>query len=279
MNFFFITDDPDIAQFACLQGVDWIMVDLEILGKAERQGHLDTVQSAHNLKDVIRIRPVVPHGSLVVRTNPLNASSPAEVEDIVRAGADMVMLPYYHDYDEAAEFVRIVDDRVPVILLAETRGAMHSLKDCCSIPNVTRVHIGLNDLSLELGRRFMFELLIDGTVSSMAANLRSAGMPFGIGGIARVGEGLLPAERILIEHARMGSDAAILSRTFHRQVASVREMRATIDFAYEVSRLREVYDNAHLLPETTVAENSAAIASAIRQITAEMPDRRSVRSS
>ena len=279
MNFFFITDDPDIAQFACLKGVDWIMVDLEILGKAERQGHLDTVQSAHSLKDIIRIRPVVPDGSLVVRTNPLNASSPAEVEEIVRAGADMVMLPYYHDYDEAAEFVRIVDDRVPVILLAETRGAMDSLKDCCSIPNVVRVHIGLNDLSLELGRRFMFELLIDGTVTSMAANLRSAGMPFGIGGIARVGEGLLPAERILIEHARMGSDAAILSRTFHRQVASVREMRATIDFAYEVARLREVYDIAHRLTETTVAENRAAIASVIRQITAEMPDRRSVRSS
>lgn len=255
------------------------MVDLEILGKAERQGHLDTVQSAHGLEDIVRIRPVVPHGSLVVRTNPVNISSPTEVEDIIRAGADMLMLPYYHDYDEAAEFARIVDGRVPVILLAETRGAMNSLNACCSIPNVARVHIGLNDLSLDLGRHFMFELLIDGTVSSMAANLRSAGMPFGIGGIARVGEGLLPAERILIEHARMGSDAAILSRTFHRKVTSVCEMRATIDFAYEVSRLREVYDSANRLSEITVAENSAAIASLVRQITAKMSERGPLRSS
>ena len=38
---------------------------------------------------------------------------------------------------------------------------------------------------------------------------------FGFGGIARLGEGLLPGRDVLAEHLRLGSQAVILSRTFH----------------------------------------------------------------
>lgn len=44
-------------------------------------------------------------------------------------------------------------------------------------------------------------------------------IPFGFGGIARIGEGDLPSDYILGEHVRLGSTSVILSRTFKGMVA------------------------------------------------------------
>ena len=60
----------------------------------------------------------------------------------------------------------------------------------------------------------MFELLCDGTVENIAKIMKKHKMKFGFGGFARVGHGILPAEMIMIEHYRLGSSMAILSRGF-----------------------------------------------------------------
>src|SRR5690606_39640409 len=85
------------------------------------------------------------------------------------------------------------------------------------------------------------EPLADGLVDEMAATIRSASLPFGIGGVARVGEGLLPSEIILAEHARLGSNAAILSRTFHRNLPTRAAIATEMDFTLEIERLRAAY--------------------------------------
>ncbi|TXC65459.1 hypothetical protein FSC37_03205 [Piscinibacter aquaticus] len=134
---------------------------------------------------------------------------------------------------------------------------------------VDEVHIGLNDLHLEMKCRFMFQPLADGHVDRMAALLRDAQIPFGIGGVARVGEGLLPAELLLAEHARLGSTAAILSRTFHRQARSVHEIEAQMDFSDEVRKLREAY-RAHCAAEPAVLESQhARVRAIVEQIVAK----------
>ena len=273
MEFFFITPDPEIARYAVECGVDRILVDLEKLGKSERQGHLDTVMSCHEVADVAAVRKTVPAGTLMVRTNPLHAGSPAELDQVLAAGADIVMLPYFHRAAEAREFIELVAGRAAVVLLAETAGAMRELAACAAIPGVQRIHIGLNDLSLELGRRFMFELIADGTVDGMARILREAGMPFGIGGVARVGEGLLPAEAILTEHRRLGSDAAILSRTFHRQIDSVARLRAEMDLRGEIEKLRLAFAATADLISGELEETHRANARAISAIVEGMSPR------
>ena len=48
----YITNDVQVARMAEEAGVDRIFVDLETLGKAERQGGMDTVQSKHTVADV-----------------------------------------------------------------------------------------------------------------------------------------------------------------------------------------------------------------------------------
>lgn len=273
MKFFLITNSASIAKFAYDSGVDRIMVDLEKLGKFERQGHLDTVISAHNISDVSVIRTAAPDAEILVRTNPLNPDSSSEVDAAIEAGADILMLPMFNTAEEVLEYSSLVADRVPIMLLAETIAAKDNLAECVCVQGIQEVHIGLNDLSLQMGKRFMFELLADGTVDQMAETLRQLKIPFGIGGVARIGEGLLPAEYILGEHVRLGSTAAILSRTFHRNMSSVAQITSEMDFPAEIDKLRMAFSKAQAFDPADHVANQERVAAAIAQIKAGSLDR------
>lgn len=56
LKLMYITNRPEIAQIAESAGVDRIFVDMEYIGKSDRQGGMDTVQSHHTLEDVNIIR-------------------------------------------------------------------------------------------------------------------------------------------------------------------------------------------------------------------------------
>jgi hypothetical protein len=93
----------------------------------------------------------------------------------------------------------------------------------------------LNDLHLSLDMAFMFEPLANGMLDEACAKFARTGKPYGFGGVARIGEGDLPAEFVVREHARLGSTRVNLSRTF---------ARGDYAFETEVSRLLAVYDAA-----------------------------------
>ena len=117
---------------------------------------------------------------------------------------------------------------------------MTSLADAVRVDGVCDVHIGLNYLHLDLNRKFMFELLADGTVDRMAEVCRAAIMPFGIGGVATIGGGTISGELVLGEHARLGSTATILSRSFHHRASNLRDLQAKVDFPTELQKLNDV---------------------------------------
>ena len=52
LNLMYITNNPEIALVAQSCGVDRIFVDMEYIGKYERQGGMDTVQNHHTVTDV-----------------------------------------------------------------------------------------------------------------------------------------------------------------------------------------------------------------------------------
>lgn len=220
LKFMYITNQPNIAEIAEASGVDRIFVDLESLGKKERQGGMDTVQSHHSLQDIRSIRNCLTKAELLVRCNPLHAAcdgycgSEEEIETIVACGADIIMLPYFKSAEEARRFIELVDGRAKTDLLVETPEAVEAIDEILVLPGIDEVHIGLNDLSLGYHKKFMFELMTDGTVEMLCEKFRTAGIPYGIGGIASLGRGLLPAEYLIREHYRLGSAAAILSRSF-----------------------------------------------------------------
>jgi len=254
-----IVNDPPIARYVANHGVDRVFVDLESLGKLERQGHRDTWLSRHTLEDVVKVREAIGKATLLVRLNPWHSGSPAEIEAAIGAGADLLMLPMFKTVREVEDFCRAVNGRRPVIPLAETAEAMAILPRVARLPGVAEIYIGLNDLHLSLGMRFMFELLANGMLDEAAAQLKEIGIPFGFGGLARVGEGQLPAEMIVAEHVRLGSTCAILSRTFHRQAASLEALLAEMDFPREVGLLREAHARALGLDADTLAANQREV--------------------
>jgi 2-keto-3-deoxy-L-rhamnonate aldolase RhmA len=238
MRLLYITKDPAVAKVAERAGVDWIFVDMEYRGKSDRQANRDTVISAHTLEDVQAMRKAITTSKLMVRINPWGKWSPDEVEGVVRAGADIVMLPFFTTAAEVAAFIHEVDGRTRTCLLLETMTSIAALDEILAVPGIDFVHIGLNDLHIERGTTFMFEFLADGGVDRIATPLRAAGIPFGFGGMARIGGLVPPAERILAEHFRLGSTSVILSRSFcHPSQATGSEAFESM-FKTEVAKVR-----------------------------------------
>lgn len=220
LTLMYITNNPVTAQIAQKAGVDRIWIDMEYIGKDERQGGMDTVQNHHTIEDIKNLRPYVTDSELLVRINPLHdatdkyCSSVQEINDTIAAGADVVMLPMFRTAEDARTFVNLVDGRAKVQLLVETAQAVSNIDEILEVAGIDEIHIGLNDLHLAYHKDFMFELICDDTISSLCKKIAAKGIKYGFGGIARVGYGVLPAELIIAEHYHLGSTAAILSRSF-----------------------------------------------------------------
>lgn len=210
----YITNNPVVARIAQDAGVDRVWVDLEYKGKEERQAGMNTVKSNHTIDDVRILRPIINKSKLMVRINPLDEDSEDEINKVVEAGADYIMLPMFKSKEEVEKFIAFVDGRAKTILLLETKEAMEQLEEYVDIFGIDEIHIGLNDLHLAHNMTFMFELVADGTVDKIASILKAHNIRFGFGGFARIGYGILPAEKILTHHYAIGSEMAILSRGF-----------------------------------------------------------------
>ncbi len=220
LKLMYITSEPDVARIAERAGVDRIFVDMEYIGKTARQGGMDTVQSHHTVEDVCRVKRALTKAQTLVRCNPIHeacgaySSSREEIDAAIEAGADILMLPYFKTADEVEAFVRLVGGRAKTMPLVETPEAVAAIDEILEIDGIDDIFVGLNDLSLGYGMKFMFQLLSDGTVEGLCRKFKAKGIPYGFGGIAALGKGALPAERVIAEHYRLGSSSAILSRSF-----------------------------------------------------------------
>lgn len=255
-----------MARYAADAGVGRLFVDLEIQGKQARQGHLSTVISRHTMADVSAVRKAVPDRELMVRLNPWHDESIHEVDEAIDRGADLLMLPMFSTLDEVASVCGAARGRAGVIPLVETPGAMQCLTAVLAVQGVREIYMGLNDMHLALGLRFMFQLLADGTVDEFSAAAREARVPFGFGGVARAGEGQLPADLIMKEHARLGSSRVILSRAFHRQAACVEDLKENVDFPVELEKLMQAYEKGMQMGEAARAGNHQQVVAAVERI-------------
>ena len=274
LKLMYITNNPDVARIAEDAGVDRIFVDMEYIGKADRQGGMDTVQSHHTVEDVRQLRSVVKKAQLMVRINPMHSgtaeysSSKEEIEAVIEAGADVIMLPYFKTVEEVKCFVEIVGGRAKTFPLVETPEAVAAIDEILEIPGIDEIHVGLNDLSLGLGRKFMFELLADGTIDALAEKFKAAGIPFGFGGIASLGRGILPSEYVVREHYRLGSTATILSRSFCN-VHKIQDLRLIHRiFRDGVAQIRDLEAECKVYsPDSSYfADNARIVAQKVRRI-------------
>ena len=247
LKLMYITNCPSIAQIAETAGVDRIFVDMEYIGKADRQGGMDTVQSHHTLEDIKVISGSVETAEVLVRVNPIHEasetyiSSKEEIDRAIANGADILMLPFFKTVTEVQQFVELVDGRVKTMPLVETPEAVKVIDEILKL-DIDEIFIGLNDLSLGYGKKFMFELLTDGTVEELCNKFKKKGIPYGFGGIAALGKGILPAEKIITELFRLDSTCVILSRSFCNttQISHLGEISKI--FIDGVQKIREYED-------------------------------------
>lgn len=220
LKLMYITNQPQIAQIAESAGVNRIFVDMEYIGKADRQGGLDSVQNHHTVDDVRTMKQSVESAEVLVRVNPIHdataeyCSSEQEIDEVIHAGADIIMLPYITDVSQVKDFLCYVGGKAKTMLLIETPQSAESIDEILALEGIDEIYIGLNDLSLGYHKKFMFELLADGTVEELCLKCKLQGVPYGFGGIASLGKGILPSEYVIREHYRLGSTCAILSRSF-----------------------------------------------------------------
>ena len=266
LKLMYITNNPQVAVIAQYYGVDRIWVDLETLGKAERQGYMDSVKSNHSVEDIRKIMPLLTQSEMLVRINPLNADSEQEINAVINAGADLIMLPMWKTVKDVQTFLELVNDRVKTVLLLETKEAVECLDSVLADTSIDEIHIGLNDLHLSYQMNFMFEPLANGMVETICRKISRYGIPYGFGGIAKLGYGELPAENIIQEHYRLGSTRAILSRSFcnTEQLSSLEEVERI--FATNMQSLREYEKKVENLQKDDLMDNHNMVIEKVKRI-------------
>ena len=272
LKLMYITNKPWVARIAEEAGVDWIFLDMEFIGKDARQGGLDTVQNHHTVDDVKNIRQSVSKSKVLVRVNPIHGALPDypssrdEIDATIKAGADIVMLPFFKTIEEVKQFIGYVDGRAKTCLLMETVEAADLIDEILEVPGIDMIHIGLNDMHLELGMKFMFELLADGTVEKLGNKIKAKGIPFGFGGIATLDGGALPGSMVLKEHVRLGSSMVIVSRSFCNTdiVTDQNEVKRIFDTG--IKAIRDLETAVKKESKEFFEKNHEAVVSAVQEI-------------
>jgi len=225
-----ITDDATLAAHADAAGVNRIGVDLEYLGKTERQLSPDARFSRHNWDDLSRISKCLNLADLFVRINPIHAGTEAEIETALELGANVLMLPNFRSADEAATFVRAVRGRARVSILVEMAPAVVRIREILDVPGIDEVMIGLNDLHLQCGVANHFEVLASPLVDMLATEVLRKGLPLSIGGVGRVGDRVqpIPTDLVYAQYPRLGATGAWLARSFANTSLSAEGFQSSI---------------------------------------------------
>ncbi len=191
MNYLMICGNASIAKYVCDKGVDTIFVDLERKGKFAGQGH-GTWISNHDFEAVSSVRNAI-NNDLLVRIDPFHSESMAQIDEVISRGADSIMLPMIKNISEVESFLSIIEKKARKILLIETKESLQIIDEIINLKDFEGIYIGLNDLHISLGHRFMFESLINGIMDNLAKKLVANNIPFGFGGIGPIGKGDLKA--------------------------------------------------------------------------------------
>lgn len=214
-NYIAITNDPNLAQNLSECGIQQIMVDTEIMGKVERQGHKDTIISDHSLNDIIVLKDLSLEAEIICRINPFHKGTFDEIDTAIRNGADVIMIPMITSMENYQSMVDRIHDRAEVLPLIETPYSFFKLSEILDYSKLTQIHFGLNDLCISLGMKNLFEVLLSQTFQDTVSNVKTSGLTKGIGGIGdpQISQKVSPLA-LLNMYQKCGSNSVILSRSF-----------------------------------------------------------------
>jgi hypothetical protein len=226
---------PAFIRLAVAAGVDGIIVDFESRGKQQRQLVADTEINHNTIEDLCQVRACT-RARVICRINGYGETIAEEIEGVIEAGADEILLPMVRSPEEVEAVLDRVEGRCGVGILVETVAAVESVEELARLP-LSRVYVGLNDLAIERKKRNIFSAVVDGTVERIRGPFR---VPFGFAGLTLPDCGSpIPCRLLIGELARLDCDFSFLRRAFHRDIRGR-------DLAIEVPRIREAIRQARL---------------------------------
>jgi 2-keto-3-deoxy-L-rhamnonate aldolase RhmA len=242
----FSTSPPFIRQ-AVAAGIHGIIVDWEHTGKETRQLSFDTQIAHDTLDDLKRVRACT-DARVICRINGYGSTTAVEIEQAIHAGADEILLPMVRTAGQVQAVLDQIRNRCGLGILVETIAAVQCVDELARLP-LSRVYVGLNDLSIERNSRNIFAAMKDGTVEQIR---RAFHVPFGVAGLTLPERGEpIPCRLLIGEMARLGCDFSFLRRSFHRDIIGR-------DLAVEVPRLLEALRQARSrLPEAIARDRAA----------------------
>ncbi len=258
---FLFSTDPVFIQKAVAGGVAGIIVDWEVIGKANRQCGFDTEINADTREDLQRVRAST-NARIICRVNAFHPGSRGEVEDALRGGADEVLLPMVRTVAEVDQVLNWVAGRAGVGILVETRAAVAIAEQLSRFP-LSRVYVGLNDLAIDCGQKNIFAAVADGTVERLREVFQ---VPFGFGGLTVPHRGYpIPCRLLIAEMARLATNFSFLRRSFKRDVGegdpatAVAFIRAALEQARGRSPEQVAADRRALLVAIEAADGFFAL--------------------
>jgi HpcH/HpaI aldolase/citrate lyase family len=246
--------DPWLIRHTVTSGISAIVVDLETLGKAQRQNGADTEVNHNTIEDLKRVRDATP-AHVICRINGFNPATVDEVEQVINAGADELLLPMVRNAGQVEAVLSMVQGCAKLGILIETNEAVNRIETLARLP-LSRIYIGLNDLAIERGSFNIFTALVDGTVERLRKKVIN--LPFGFGGLTLPDCGFpIPCRLLIGEMVRLQCHFSFLRRSFHRDIRN-REI------GVETRRLLEAIGRAKDRSPEQITEDRNALEIAVR---------------
>ena len=233
MKYFLFTNSPPLAKFFdSIDCVESIFVDLETLGKRDRQPNPQTFVSTHTPDDVSILRKVIKSSHLGVRINPVNPNTVNEINFLLNCGVDVIMLPYFHNLDEVNFVLEVINGKASLDLLVETPSSL-LLVDKIPLNHIRNLHFGLNDLSIAFKLNHIFSAYFNDQLIASASFLSSAQATFGFGGVGRVYSSPISSFNVLSRSYSLRGQRLILARSFTNSFFNPNGERLIYDELYK----------------------------------------------
>ncbi len=262
------TDDPKLAGVAAAAGVQNIGPDLEVTGKLERQAGTSSLLSGHALESLPMLRPVLPAGTLFVRTDPPSDQLLTQIDSMIAQGVTCFMFPMIRNLEQAQQLTAYVGNRAKVVLMIEHADVLDQVEQLAQLPDLHALYIGVNDLALSVGYASRFGPIADGLLDDLASRLHRSGIRFGFLGAAdfsSTAENLpVPPDLALAEMVRLGARWIMFARSFNAapETFAVRlsALRQRIQFWREVAPAALAMAHREFIAACSQAESKARLA-------------------
>jgi hypothetical protein len=244
MIYSIIGNTVELANAAVNAGIERLIIDIERIGKPERQFKKDLFLSNHTVEDIATIKKSNHTIKIVFRINKIGSTTTEEVKIAIRDKVDYIMLPYFKTISEVDTLVALVQSKIKLILLIETKEAILLINQLTKRADISEIHFGLNDLAISYGYNNIFEPLKMGQLDEWCNIIARNNKPYGFGGIASLSNTQLPVPPYLILAAqkKLGCSRAWLGRSFRNILSHNYD-----NINYEMSLLRNRYNDFSML--------------------------------